>query len=175
MTAPLRRVAPLLLIAVALALAGCGSNVSPSATGTARTSAAPVLTPVPGAPSPTPAPTPPPTSIPESNPAVGPIWDGLPASWPTLPGQSESEIGTDASTMLVVKGDAQVLARQLAAALTQLGWTVDVGSPLEDGSVVLEATHQPVGCRAQAQLFGSHDGSDDGTEVVYYGAGCPFG
>jgi len=170
-TAPVRRVAPLLLIAV---LAACASNVLPSATPTARPSAEPTLTPVPGAPSTTPKPTPPPTSIPESNPAFGPVWNALPGSWPVLPGQSESEIGTDASIILVVKGTPKALAARLEKALKQLGWTVDVGSPLEDGSVVLDATHEPVGCRAQAQLFGSHDGSNDGTEVVYYGAACPF-
>ncbi len=171
MTAPVRRVAPLLLIAV---LAACASNVSPSTMATARSSPEPTLTPVPGAPSMTPEPTPPPTSIPDSNPAFGPVWNALPASWPTLPGQSESEIGTDASTILVVKGTPKALAARLETALKQLGWTVDVGSPLEDGSVVLDATREPVGCRAQAQLFGSHDGSNDGTEVVYYGAACPF-
>lgn len=172
MTAPLRRVAPLVLVAV---LAGCGSSVPPSPARSGAPSAGPSLTPVPGGPTPTTAPTLPPTSVPESNPALGPVWNALPPSWPTLPGQSESEIGTDASAILVVKGTPKVLATRLETALKGLGWTVDVGSPLEDGSIVIDATHEPAGCRAQAQLSGSHDGSNDGTEVVYYGAGCPFG
>lgn len=76
--------------------------------------------------------------------------------------------------MLVVKGDPESLARELQAALTKLGWTVDVGSPLEDGSVVLDATHEPLGCRVEARFSPVGPGSADGTLRVYYGAGCPF-
>ena len=36
--------------------------------------------------------------------------------------------------------------------LTEAGWTVDVGSPLEDGSVVLEAQGPPDGCRAEVRF-----------------------
>ena len=172
MTATLRRVALLLL---GLAVAACTTAVAPSASPARRSGApAPSLTPVPGAASPTPRPTLPPTSKPESNPAIGPIWEALPPSWPALPGQSESEVGTDASSMLRVNGQPVALAGQLRTALQARGWTVDVGSPLEDGSVVVDATHEPAGCRLEAQFHPDQVGSNDGGLVVYYGAACPF-
>ena len=168
MTATIRRVAPVL---IGLLIAGCGATVSPSPVRTSSPSAAaPSLTPVPGAPSPTPATTPPPTSKPE----FGPIWDGLPPSWPALPGQSQSEVGTDASDQLITHGKPATLARDLGAALAAAGWSVDVGSPLEDGSVVLDATGSPTGCRAQARFTPNEPDGDPVIVQVYYGAGCPF-
>jgi hypothetical protein len=169
--ATLRRVAPLLL---GLAVAACTTTVLPSPGGSIRPAGAPSRTPVPDESSPTPERTLPPTSEPESNPAIGPIWEAMPASWPTLPGQSESEVGTDASSMLVVKGQPVARAGQLRTALEARGWTVDIGSPLEDGSVVVDATHAPVGCRLEAQFHPDQPGSNDGGLVVYYGAACPF-
>jgi hypothetical protein len=128
---------------------------------------------VPGAPSPTPSSSLPPTSVPETNANVGPIWDALPPSWPAFPGQSQSEVGSDATDQLIVKGEPGALARQLGAELTRLGWSVDIGSPLEDGTVVLDARGAPRGCIAQVRFEGS---SGDVTVrlLVYYGAGCPF-
>jgi hypothetical protein len=168
-TALRRRVALLLL--VALAVAGCSANVAPSASRSAsvRPSAAePSLTPVPGG-KPTPLPTLPTTTETE----FGLIWDALPPSWPTLPGQSESEVGSDASERLIVKGTPRDLAGQLRTELEAAGWRVDVGSPLEDGSIVLDATHAPNGCKVHAQFFGSAS-TDPDTLLVYYGAKCPF-
>jgi hypothetical protein len=170
-TALVRRVAPLLLIAV---LAGCGTSTTPSTSATREPAAEPTLTPVPGGPSVTSDRTLPPTSRPESNPAVGPIWDGLPSNWPEIPGQTESEVGTDASAMLRVKGEPAALAGALRTALEGRGWTVDVGSPLEDGSVVLDAAHVPEGCRVEARFSPDQPGSNDGGLLVYYGAACPF-
>ena len=169
MTVLIRRVAPLLVVAL---LVACGATVPPGpSAGSSRTTAVqPTLTPVPGAPSPTPARTQPPTS----NPEFGPIWDALPASWPKLPGQSQSEVGSDASDQFVVNGDPGALARRLGEALTKLGWTVDIGSPLEDGTVVVDATGSPAGCRAEAQFMPPPDGSPVRL-LGYYGAACPFG
>jgi hypothetical protein len=76
--------------------------------------------------------------------------------------------------MLVVKGAPAALAAQLAAALTTSGWTVDVGSALEDGSIVVDATHAPAGCRVRARFSPDQLGSNDGSLLVYYGAACPF-
>jgi hypothetical protein len=168
-TALRRRVAPLLLVAVAVA--GCGSTVTPSAAPSASAGpspAEPSLTPIPGG-KPTPAATLPTTTQTE----FGEIWDALPPSWPTLPGQSESEVGSDASERLVVKGTPRDLAGQLRTALEAAGWHVDVGLPLEDGSVVVDATHAPNGCQVHAQFFGSA-ATDPDTLLVYYGAKCPF-
>ena len=171
MIATLRRVAP---FALGLAVAACSTTVLPTPSASTRPTGEPRLTPVSGELSPTPEGTLPPTSEPESNPAVGPIWEALPPSWPPLPGQTESEVGTDASAMLRVKGQPVALAGQLRTALQARGWTVDVGSPLEDGSVVVDATHAPAGCRLEAQFHPDQIGSNDGGLVVYYGAACPF-
>jgi hypothetical protein len=170
-TVLVRRVAPLLLAVIVVA---CGSTTTPSSPSRAPGASRPALTPVPGAPSPTPPATLPPTSVPESDPALGPIWNALPPSWPTLPGQSQSEVGSDASDQLLANGEPTSLARTLSNALTKLGWTVDVGSPLEDGSIVLDASHPPDGCRTHVR-FESNGGTGDPVRLlVYYGAACPF-
>lgn len=169
MTALRRRVAPVLIVAVAIA--GCATTVTPSSprSASARPSGAgPSLTPVPGG-KPTPVATLPTTTETE----FGPIWDAVPPSWPSLPGQSESEVGSDASARFVVKGTPRDLAGQLWTALEAAGWHVDVGSPLEDGSIVLDATHAPNGCKVHAQFSGSA-ATDPDTLLVYYGAKCPF-
>jgi len=73
--------------------------------------------------------------------------------------------------MFVVKGNAAVLAIALRTALTRADWTVDVGSPLEDGTVVLDATHAPAGCKAEVRL---RPESGTVSMSVLYGAACPF-
>lgn len=170
MTALVRRVAPLLLLGL---LTGCGTSTAPSASATRGPTAEPSLTPVPGAPSATPERTLPPTSVPETNANLGPIWDALPPSWPVLPGQTQSEVGSDASDQLIVKGRPVALAGQLGAALTSLGWSVDIGSPLEDGTVVLDASAPPKGCAAEVRFEGP-PGDDTVRLLVYVGAACPF-
>ncbi|HET7031398.1 MAG TPA: hypothetical protein VFI34_12870 [Candidatus Limnocylindrales bacterium] len=168
MQATVRRAGPVLL---GLLVVACTAVVprTPSAS-TIRTAVAPRLTPVPGAPSPISA-----AGLPsQTTTAFGPVWDALPSSWPGLPGQSASEIGSDASATLVVKGKPLALAGELRTALRARGWMVDVGSPLEDGSVVLDATRDPAGCLAEARFQPNQPGSNDGTLLVYYGASCPF-
>lgn len=139
----------------------------------ASTSSAPAgasVTPAPGAPTRTPGLTLPATT--ETR--FGRVWDGLPPSWPTLPGQSESEVGTDASAHLVLRGDPLELAHTLRDALVARGWQVDVGSVLEDGSVVVDATGTSKGCKAEAQFTPNSPGSKEGGVLIYYGAACPF-
>jgi hypothetical protein len=173
-TAPQRRAAfpahPFLGSLLALILVACG----PSSASTPP-SAEPSLTAVPGGPA---SPVigasvgPPTTSNVEG---FGEIWDALPASWPAFPGQSASEIGSDASQALVVKGDPAALAIQLRRTLEQRGgWTVDIASALEDGTVVLEAIGPAEGCRVRAKFTPNTPGSDLGTLQVYYGARCPW-
>jgi hypothetical protein len=62
-------------------------------------------------------------------------------------------------------------ARTMAEALTALGWTTDVGSALEDGTVVLDAGGTREGCAAEVRFTPT-----SGTVVmsVLYGADCPF-
>jgi hypothetical protein len=167
-TALRRRVAPLLLVAVAVA--GCGTTVAPSASpaGSARPSAAePRLTPVPGG-KPTPVATLPTTTETE----FGRIWDAVPSSFPRLPSSTVGESKTPASAVFVeIVGNASTTSESIARALADQGWTVNVGSPLEDGTVVLEATGQPDGCKAEVR-FTPLGGSVMMT--VLYGAACPF-
>jgi hypothetical protein len=153
-------------------VAGCLSTQqpprpSPDVTATGSP-VAPSLTAVPGASSPSPS------GPATTNTDFGKVWDALPPSWPAMPGQSASGVASDASASLVVKGQPVALARVLAAALETRGWKVDVGSPLEDGSVVLDATMQPAGCKAEARFSPDAPGSDTDTLLVYYGATCPF-
>src|SRR4051812_21872987 len=175
-TVPRRRVASLLrsvaAIGLTCALAACSSTVSPSPSARPSASsrpsaAAPSLTPVPGGRSPTPAPSLPTTSQTE----FGRIWDAVPKTFPKLTGQSESEIGTAASGQFVVNGEVPGLVQEMRTDLTELGWTVDVGSPLEDGSVVIEARGTATGCTAEVR-FEPHSGTVALT--VLYGASCPF-
>ncbi len=106
--------------------------------------------------------------------AFGRVWDALPPSWPTFPGQSESEVGSDASAHLVLHGKPEDLARFLRDELVARGWKVDVGSTLEDGTVVVDATGAASGCKAEAQFTPNSPGSDAGGALIYYGAACPF-
>jgi hypothetical protein len=147
------------------------SSPAPSASAAPSTATVPSLTPVPGGP---------------SNPAVsasielptttatefGEIWDALPPSFPRLPGQEPAETGAGpASGSFAVNMSADDAARTMAAALTTLGWTADVTSALEDGTVVLEATGAREGCVAEVRFTPT-----SGTVVmsVLYGADCPF-
>jgi hypothetical protein len=156
--------------ASALVATGATSTGSTLPERTGTSSSGPSLTPVPGAPGPTPAMTLP--AMTET--AFGRVWDGVPPSWPTLPGQSESEVGSDASASLVVHGKPEDLARFLRNELVARGWRVDVGSVLENGSVVVDAIGAAPGCKAQAQFTPNSPGSDDGGVLIYYGAACPF-
>jgi hypothetical protein len=182
MTAPRRPAAaplvPILLIGLAALAAACGSSApatsGPSArpTSAASVGSSPVLTAVPGgAASPVLGPTvgPPTTTDTE----FGPIFDALPPSFPTLPGQEPGEVGSGpTSGSYAVNLTIPEASRAMQTALTAAGWSVDAGSPLEDGTVVLEATHAPAGCRTEVRFTPL-----SGTVImsVLYGASCPFG
>ena len=163
MTATRRRVAPFVLVMV---LAACGSTVSPSSS--ARTShPGPSLTPVPGGASATPAASRPGTTRTD----FGRIWDALPAGFPKLPAATTVEPDGPASGAFAVNGDASTLATSMRRALTVAGWTADTGSPLEDGTVVLEATGAAKGCKAEVR-FTPRSGTVVATVLV--AAACPF-
>ncbi|HEY3164182.1 MAG TPA: hypothetical protein VGJ71_07460 [Candidatus Limnocylindrales bacterium] len=163
-----RRRAPSLL--VALFVAACVSTVAPSASPSASPRAsrpAPSLTPVPGGPSATPAATLPSTTQTE----FGRIWDGLPDSFPRMARSTPADQPGPASAIFAATIDSETAVRQIRADLEDLGWTVDVGSPLEDGTVVLEATGPTPGCKAEVRFT-----PVSGTLIitVLYGASCPF-
>jgi ABC-type transport system substrate-binding protein len=161
-----------LIVAITLAilLAGCGPATSTQApVGSPGRSAG--LSPVPGR-----LPTPvvgatigPPTT---TDTEFGRIFDALPPSFPKLLGQEPAETGAGptsgsfAANMSV--GDARKI---MEVSLIAQGWTVEVGSPLEDGTIVLEATSTKVGCKTEVRFT-----PRSGTVImsVLYGASCPF-
>ena len=156
------------LVLLAILASACGPATSPSPT--ARTSG-PDPTPVPGS-SATPALQPSVVLPTTTGTDFGTIWDALPPSWPQLPGQQPAETGAGpTSGSFAVNMPPADAARLLAAALTRLGWTVDAGSPLEDGTVVLDAFGAREGCAAEVRITPL-----SGTVVmsVLYGAECPF-
>jgi hypothetical protein len=153
-------------ITLVVLMAGCG----PATTSTqAPGSSAPGLTGAGGPASPVVGATiaPPTTTDTE----FGTIFDSLPPSFPKLLGQEPSETGAGptsgsfAAKMSV--GDAR---KVIEVSLVAQGWTVAVGSPLEDGTVVLEATAQ-AGCKTEVRFTPA-----SGTVImsVLYGASCPF-
>lgn len=161
---------PLLVLAAALVLLGAACSPASSPSPTARSSAADP-TPVPGG-SATPALQPSVVLPTTTDTEFGRIWDALPPSFPKLPGQQPAETGAGpTSGAFAVNMTADDAAETLARALAQLGWTVDVASPLEDGTVVLDAGGAREGCAAQVRFTPM-----SGTVVmsVLYGAECPF-
>jgi hypothetical protein len=140
-----------------------------STTGTLPTQPALTPVPAPGANAQSPAPT---ISQTETETAIGRIWDGLPPSFPKLPGQTESEIGSATSGLFVANMSAAAASQAIENALEAQGWAVDVGSPLEDGTIVLEATGQAAACKAEVR-FTPQSGTV--TMAVLFGAACPFG
>jgi hypothetical protein len=173
----------LLLTLVAFAVAACGQpGTQPAASGSASTGptsrTGPDLTPVPGGASAAPTPF---ASI-----KVGPdrpditdvegfgaIRDRLPASFPRLDGQEPAD-GADVegatSGSFAVNQTADGAAAAMATRLQRAGWSVEVGSPLEDGTVVLEADGPAAGCRTEVR-FTPKTGSV--VMSVLYGASCP--
>jgi len=176
-TDPRRRPAvpllPTLAIGLALLAAACGSSatVTPKPSASARPSSAPSprLTAVPGGRSSPGAATGLPTT---TETEFGTIRDALPGSFPKLPGQEPADAGAGpTSGSFAVNMSAAAASQTIAMALKAQAWTVDVGSPLEDGTVVLEATHAPAGCKTEVRFTPL-----SGTVImsVLYGASCPF-
>jgi hypothetical protein len=161
------------MLTAALA-AACGSpgptsNGSPSAS--VATNEGPSLTPVPGGS----AATSPPGSVAQTDTqtAIGRIWDGLPPSFPRIAGAVpiETRSGPTSGTFAVGTPVADAVAT-IKAGLAAQGLTVDAGSPLEDGSVVLQAqgATDPA-CKIEVR-FTPLSGTI--TMSVLYGAACPF-
>ena len=161
---------PILAITLALLAIGCGGT-TPATPKPSAAPAAPQISAVPGRPSgPVIGATvgPPTTTDTE----FGPIFDSLPASFPTFPGQEPAATGAGATSgSFALNTTAADASRAIATALKTAGWTVDVGSPLEDGTVVLEATGATAGCRTEVRFRPL-----SGTVImsVLYGAACPF-
>jgi hypothetical protein len=102
----------------------------------------------------------------------GKIYDSLPPSFPKLLGQEPAETGSGPTSGSFVANMSVADARKIIeVSLIAQGWTVQVGSPLEDGTVVLEATGGKVGCKTEVRFT-----PVSGTVMmsVLYGAACPF-
>ena len=163
-----RRLWPLGL-AAALVLAGCAAATSPSLSPAGPPTSAPNLTPVPGGPS---APAPASAMTTSNVEGFGAIWDAVPPSFPKLPGAIPADESKPASGLYAsIIGDAPTATDTMTRALRAKGWTVDAGSPLEDGTIVLEATGAPAGCKAEIR-FTPVSGSL--IMEVLVGASCPF-
>ena len=138
---------------------------------TPASTAAPSLTPVPGG-KPTPvvgATLGPPRTTDVSG--FGRILDALPPSFPKLPGQEPADTGSGpASGSVALNMDIGSASVAIQTALQAQGWTVEAGTPLEDGSVVMEAS-RPNACKAEVR-FTPQTGSVIMT--VLYGATCPY-
>ena len=164
---------PVLAAALALLLAACGpaaGSASPPVMAPSSAASGPSLTPVPGGPaSPAVRVTFGPPTTTDIN-GFGKIFDRVPASFPRLPDQTESEIGSTTSGMFVSNLDAGAASRTIRDALTTQGWSVDVSTPLEDGTVVLVATGPQPACKAEVR-FTPASGSI--LMSVLYGASCP--
>lgn len=114
------------------------------------------------------------SSIPPTttNTEFGEIFDALPPSFPKLAGAEPVETSAaPTSGSFAVNLEPAAASGAIATGLKAQGWTVDIGSPLEDGSVVLEATGPTPGCKSEVRFT-----PVSGTVImsVLYGASCPF-
>jgi hypothetical protein len=162
---------PILAVTLAILAAGCGSTTTTPKPAGSPARSAPVLTPVPGggaSPVVRASVAPPTTTDTE----FGRIFDSLPPSFPTLPGQEPAATSAGpTSGSFAVNLSVADARRLIEVSLVSVGWMVTVGSPLEDGTVVLDATHAPAGCKTEVRFTPM-----SGTVImsVLYGASCPF-
>jgi len=178
-----RFLAPLTLaVAVAMSVAACGGDPSPAATSAPAASVAATKTPrptspaaptaVPGTktPKPKPSATPPTTT----DTSWGTILDQVPDTFPVYPGAEPTDlVDGPASGAWLAPASVAKAAAWYRAALEDAGFrTVNLSSPLEDGSQVLDSVSGAPGCAIQA-AFRPSDGS---TMIsVLFGAGCAGG
>lgn len=155
------------LVTVAILLAACGTGVEQTASPSSRAEAS--LTPVPGGPSPVIGPTVGPPSTTDTE--FGPIWDALPPSFPIPADAVPTEPQGPASGAYALGMPTSQAQAFVVSGLTAAGWSVDVGSPLEDGTVVIEATGPADGCRTEVRLTPR---SGTVSMSVLYAASCPF-
>ena len=174
-----RPVATLALAAVVAAfITGCGSAAaSPASTAVAAPSVAapsmaaseapsttPSLTPVPGGQSNAPGPVG--TLIPTTQTDWGEILDDLPASFPLYPGAGPAEVPDEVvSGSFEAPADVDGLVTWYTDTFTERGYAIDTGTPLEDGSQVMDVAADLPECRIQI-TFRPADGSTIMTVLV---------
>ena len=160
----------LTIIVATLSLAACGSGAPSSAPGSAAIPAssaaaasAPPAVQSSGA-----------AGAGQTDTEWGRIWDTLPGSFPQIPGARPSEEASaePASATLVIDGEfARLVASALVTQLAGAGFpTAGLGTPLEDGSYVLEATGSAPGCKVQLTIKPM---GGETFVTILYGAACP--
>jgi hypothetical protein len=190
MPIPARRLPLLALAAVlAAALAACGVT-GPGATGSAATSAAPSTAgaspaasdPPSGEPSPTEALTPVPggaSPTPDDSYGGGPTMEtewgtiliNLPEGFPVYPGAAGVEpMDGPATHAWEAVAPARDVAAWYAEGFEAIGWSrIDLGSPLEDGTQVLDLGTDLPECRVQLTFRPLGEST---MIILLYGAGC---
>jgi hypothetical protein len=188
MPVPVRRLLPLALAGLlGAAVAGCGAEgppaeasprataaVTPSSPATAPSSPEPTvdLTPVPGGASATPddryggGPT--------AETEWGTILVNLPEGFPRYPGSAGVDpMDGPATDALEVVAPVDEVAAWYQGAFDELGWShIDLGSPLEDGTQVLDLGSDLPECRVQLTFRPLGEST---MIIVLYGAGCAGG
>jgi hypothetical protein len=166
---------PILAIALALLMVACGSTVTPSVPSVpsaGSTAPEPSLTPVPGGST---AASRSPITVTQTNTdtQVGRIWDALPNGFPRIANAIVIDnFPSPTSGAFAVGTTVENAVATMRTGLTGLGYNVDVGSPLEDGSIVLDAGGgENPECRIEVQ-FTPQSGTT--RMVVLYGSECPF-
>jgi hypothetical protein len=190
MTTALRRPAILIAALLLAMLAACGSSepaatpagsvgtspattgtpAGPTATGPSSATGEPSLTPVPGGSTPEPVDPGGGTTLTE----WGRILDRVPEGFPVYPGAGPADGVTEPASgaWVVAAGPARV-ADWYVTALEALGWSsIDLASPLEDGTRVLDLASDLPECRVQVTF---RPAGESTMILVLYGAGCAGG
>ncbi len=175
------------LAVVAILVAGCGASTAATPSAAAPSAVAqrsatpshaatpkptPVLTPVPGGGSDEPVPPPvnPGTTVTD----WGTILDAVPKDLPVYPGAEPAELPDGPNSgAWSVGADVEAVSTWYRQRLKEAGFTnLDLSSPLEDGSRVLDITTDLPECRIEL-TFRPVNGST--MIIVMYGAGCAGG
>jgi hypothetical protein len=122
----------------------------------------------------TPTPSSPPATMTQSETEWGRIWDGLPKSFPTIPGATLSEeAGSDgpvSATFSVPGSDPAEIAGLLQTELEIATYSTEaLSGPLEDGSFVIDSVGEG-DCRIETSV---RPAGDTILVAVRYGAACP--
>lgn len=154
--------------------AGTPASTAVTAPSGTTTPSEPTPVPVPETPEPTEEPEPLPTRVGVTDTPWGAIVDQVPGDWPVLPGAEpvEPEEGP-ASGAWLAPGSPGSVARWYLDSLGDLGFTtMDLSSPLEDGTRVLDIVTDLPECRIQVTF---RPAGDSTMVIVLYGAGCAGG
>jgi hypothetical protein len=159
----------LVLVAVVLAIAACGSTASSDPSSSAAQPGSPSAPPAAASPAQSGA-----SAAGQTDTEWGRIRDTLPSTFPQIPGAHPAEEAATgpASATLAIEGNvSRLVATALVGLLSKNGFpTAGLGTPLEDGSYTLEATGSAPGCKVQATVKPM---GGETFVTILYGAACP--